>query len=302
MPDRSRANLRSLTLRWATSETWKYANRNGAVFASLAAIVGAGVQRLVYGAWSIASVAFAVGAILILILGALLVNVFRAPFAICRSMIDESKRVDDELRGQIRLLEEKVEQLRPQTFLRIVGVDTGRASPARRGPSGQPLVTAPVPHEFVRVLVANDPPEGVAGESARKVIGRITFVSVDGEHAIDELLGRWSGAPQPVETGLWGPTLEDFQADIEPNGLRHAFDIAMKRPHDDVVYAYSDKNNRAPDLCLPEHRLPDAEYRVIVLFRGSNTPEVVGEFVLKNGGVGGAITLEEAPPTSRPPS
>jgi hypothetical protein len=126
---------------------------------------------------------------------------------------------------------------------------------------------------------------------ASKVVGRISFVEPDGTVAIDKMLGRWAESPQRAETGRLGISLDEVQLDIEPNGLPHPLDIAMKRVQDSSIYVVNDDNSAAPEFCLSKHELNRDEYTVRVSLRGSNTDEIVADFTLRNGGTGKSITL-----------
>jgi hypothetical protein len=174
------------------------------------------------------------------------------------------------------------------------GPTAGGTVSADAGPT-QPIGASPVIHDFVRVFVANDPPAGAVGAVAEKVFANVAFVAVKGDTAL-EMLARWAEAPQRAQTGHVGISLDDAQLDIEPNGLAHPLDIAMKRRGDICFYAVNSENSAATEFCLPKHELTYPEYIVRVSLRGSNTDEVVGEFILRNEGFGGTISLESRDP------
>jgi hypothetical protein len=88
-----------------------------------------------------------------------------------------------------------------------------------------------------------------------------------------------------------GISLDAAQLDIEPNGLSHPVDIAMKRREDVGCYAVNDESAAAEEFCLPRHYLEGAEFTVRVTLRGANTEQLIAEFSLKNPGIGGTISL-----------
>lgn len=137
-------------------------------------------------------------------------------------------------------------------------------------------------HDFVRVSVANDPPPGIVGATAEKVVARVSFIADDGSIPVHQMLGRWAETPQRMETGRVGISLEEVQLDIEPNGLPHPVDIGMRNPGGTSCWAFNDENSAALDLQLPKHELIQTRYLIRVSIRGSNTETISADFVLTN--------------------
>lgn len=157
------------------------------------------------------------------------------------------------------------------------------------GPS--PGSRSPSTSNFVRVQIANDPPAGLRGQRAERVAAHITFAKPDGSVLIDRMLGRWAETPQQIETGRLGLSLEEAQLDIDPNGVPHPLDVAMKQPADMDCFAFNFENSQAADLRLEKQRLHGRELLVKIVLRGANTPAVMGEYVLKNHGADRSIEL-----------
>jgi hypothetical protein len=149
----------------------------------------------------------------------------------------------------------------------------------------------PVVYLFARIGIKNNPPAGSKGLKAEKVAAFVTFER-DGAPVVSDMVGRWSETDQRAETGRLGISLESAQLDIEPNGLRHPLDIAMKDPDDSSCYAYNEDNSSGVGLRLPSRELVGEEFTVHVQLRGSNTDEISASFLLKNGGAGSGISLE----------
>jgi hypothetical protein len=210
-----------------------------------------------------------------------------------RLAFDQKFQENESLRGQLGVAERTIReyesgQRRPPTrpYLVFTGVDNSQASVVTGllQPTGTSVLVrhVNVQHEFVRVNVANDPPAGAVGAAAEKVVARITFTADDGSMPVHEMLGRWAETPQRMETGRVGISLEEVQLDIEPNGLPHPIDIAMRKPGETSCWAFNDENSTALDLQLPTHELIQPRYLVRVSVRGSNTETVAAEFVLTN--------------------
>jgi hypothetical protein len=210
-----------------------------------------------------------------------------------RESFDLKWQETENLRGQLGIAERTIREYesgerRPPTrpYLVFSGVDNSQASVVTgvMRPSGTTLLIQHVnaQHDFVRVNVANDPPAGVVGATAEKVVARITFTADDGSTPVHEMLGRWAETPQRMETGRVGISLEEVQLDIEANGLPHPIDIAMRKPGDTSCWAFNDENSAALDLQLPKHELIQSRYLVRVSVRGSNTETTSAGFVLTN--------------------
>jgi hypothetical protein len=186
-------------------------------------------------------------------------------------------------------------EIAPRPFLRFVDTEVAGASVFGITQSGErgTLVTRegkPVCYQFARVGIKNDPPPDSKGVKAEKVVAHITFER-NGSAVIHEILGRWSETEQRAETGRIGIFLENAQLDIDPNGLRHPLDIAMKAPDDSSCYAYNEDNSNLADLRLPIHELVGEEFTVHVRLRGASTDEISASFLLENGGAGSGISF-----------
>jgi hypothetical protein len=210
-----------------------------------------------------------------------------------RQSFDQKFQENESLRGQLGVAERTIReyesgQRRAPTrpYLVFSGVDNSQASVVvgLRQPSGTSYVIhqVEVPHDFVRVNVTNDPPPGVVGATAEKVVARITFTADDGSVPVHEMLGRWAETPQRMETGRVGISYEEVQLNIEPNGLPHPIDIAMRKPGETSCWAFNDDNSAALSLRLPRHELLQTRYRVRVSVRGSNTETISADFILNN--------------------
>ncbi|MGC9974727.1 MAG: hypothetical protein ABSC36_04985, partial [Gaiellaceae bacterium] len=129
-----------------------------------------------------------------------------------------------------------VYEIAPRPFLAFKNTEVAEASEVLIASTGQryrPVTPEgrPVVNQHARVFVANDPPSGRQGVLAWQVTAQITFER-DGSPIISEMVGRWAEKKQHGETGHLGLTLESAQLDIEPNGLPHSLDIAMKGADD----------------------------------------------------------------------
>lgn len=138
------------------------------------------------------------------------------------------------------------------------------------------------PYEFARINVVNDPPAGSPGATAERVTATITFRADDGRHPVQGMVGRWAETPQRGETGRWGISLEEAQLDVDPNGLWHPIDIAMKKPGDSSCFAFNYENSTVADLKIPKHELNESSYLVQVTLRGSNIEPIGADYVLTN--------------------
>jgi hypothetical protein len=212
-----------------------------------------------------------------------LVNAIAAPMRLDR---DQRNEIDDLRQERDKVLADL--ENAPKPHLRFVSTEVAQAQVVTSRPIGW-AASAVGPHptnDFARVQIANDPPTGLRGERARNVAGYITFSKPDGAVLIDRMLGRWAETPQRIETGRLGLSLEEAQLDIDPNGVPHPLDVSMKRSDDKDCFAFNFENSHAADLRLEKHRLQGNQFQVRIVLRGDNTDEVVGNFVLRNHGVG----------------
>jgi hypothetical protein len=147
--------------------------------------------------------------------------------------------------------------------------------------SGPELVRV---HRFARVRVVNEPRPGARGIRADRVAATLDFMKPDGTPILPGIAGRWAETIQRAETGRLGLSLEEAQLDIDPNGLSHPLDIAMKRQDDEFVYAYNFENSHAEDLALPKHEISEpCPIHVRVTLRPANGDAVVGRFLDQRG-------------------
>jgi len=199
----------------------------------------------------------------------------------------------ESIRGQLGVAERTIREYESgerraptRPYLVFSGVDNAQASVVTGvlQPTGTTVLMRHVNvlHDFVRVNVANDPPAGIIGGTAEKVVARISFVAEDGATPVHQMLGRWAETPQRMETGRVGISLEEVQLDIEPNGLPHPIDVAMRKPGEASCWAFNDENATALELRLPKHELIQPRYTVHVSIRGSNTEVFIAEFLLVN--------------------
>jgi hypothetical protein len=148
---------------------------------------------------------------------------------------------------------------------------------------------------FGRVRVANDPGPGRRCPRADRVAATIDFLTPDGEVILGGMTGRWAETVQRAETGRVGLSLDEAQLDIDPNGLAHPLDVAMKQPQDAHFYAYNFENSTEPALLLDKHRIgPHGDVHVRVTLRPANGDAVIGNFVLRSEGAGRELVWVDA--------
>jgi len=171
--------------------------------------------------------------------------------------------------------------------------DKAKGRGARRRLEAEPLQAASenLPNEYVRVLVRNEPISGF-GPPAEHVAARIQFLELDQDTVLLEISGRWSEAPQRLDTGHIGITHAAEQLTIHANGTAHELDIALKAPGDTHFYASNDENSQAINHRLPAHRLDVSGCRVRVSLRAANAPSISGLFLLTNDAEHGLTLLE----------
>lgn len=155
------------------------------------------------------------------------------------------------------------------------------------------------PFRIVHIKVINEPLSGRLGRWLLRNVATsckvdITFRSRSGNGTV-AIPGRWSGAPEPFSyvptsgggTGvLFDPTKlpQSTRFDLSPDTDGEVLGIAIKTDGDPEAYAFTSESYRARDTRrLPELKLPDEEYDVVVTARagGLRTTET---FTLRNRG------------------
>lgn len=158
-----------------------------------------------------------------------------------------------------------------------------------------PKTTQGVLAAFAGAAVANEPPADFPGLTAEKTAATISIFDDEGNPLIDRKLGRWSASKQAHERDRIGYALDHLAEDIDPNGIPHPLDVAMKYPNDEDCFFYNDDNNDALDGRLAVHRLCGSWFRVEITVRPAKGGVPVTEsFVLTNAGSGGEIKLAVA--------
>jgi hypothetical protein len=187
------------------------------------------------------------------VVGLLFVGLFRAH----NRAINEAKERERELQRTVTELAGQLEEL--------------RSKPAPVLSFGEPYVDEhiPLPAQKTHAIFAfgrlanNQGTRG--GEAARKVVVWIECYDLDGSVLVGRLQGRWREAKSVLDGSPFQLQTEEAAIDLEPNGVEHEFDVAMKLPLADT-FAIVDAQQQT-------HEVHAKEARVAVTVSGANVTD-----------------------------
>jgi hypothetical protein len=122
--------------------------------------------------------------------------------------------------------------------------------------------------DFYHLRVANEP-KGIAGrETAKRLAGTVQICDENEIPLGPERIHRWAASAQipgyPSKADL------DLAIDIDPNGIPHLFDIALKFQEDAEFYTHNNQSVAQQGYRDPQFRFGPGTYIAVIKIKGSN--------------------------------
>jgi hypothetical protein len=122
--------------------------------------------------------------------------------------------------------------------------------------------------DFYHLRIANEPNGIVERETAERLAGTVQICDENGIPLGPERVHRWAASAQipgyPSKADL------DLAIDIDPNGISHLFDIALKYEEDAKFYTHNNQSVAQHGYRDPQFGFGPGTYIAVIKIKGKN--------------------------------
>ena len=123
--------------------------------------------------------------------------------------------------------------------------------------------------DFYHLRIANDPVGILDRQTAQRLAGTVQICDAGGKPMVPARVHRWAASPQNIPL----PQVADSQLpiDIEPNGMEHLFDVALKFEGDSAFFTHNNESVSKYGYRDPSYGFEPGIYIAVISIQGLNT-------------------------------